>query len=364
MPRTSRFYRCLARRRGIIIRSADLQDPEGLIRNITEHPALDEVTRNPLFLSTAIAVWRTSSALPATIYALLATFVLDVERGIHGTELSSVAHGQHRRYLEAFAQSLIDSHTTRLSFEETLRIVARCSNALLSENAIGSCPDAIRILDALLDHHLLVRTVSGTPTIGFFHQRFQEWFGAEHLARKITGATPSAIYELQADVVNFDAWTESLLLLADRFGEEQRDDLQASLVRCVLPVDLLFAAQLCGVMSAGGWETVHEEIERPVRTLASDPAVAVREYGLAAAAATRRADFSSLVWAELREADVSVGTPFIRLLRDTASAAWVRIGSNSSQLGCSAPIGIRAFGGLSGRASGVPCSCCGGAVRR
>ena len=132
---------------------------------------------------------------------------------------------------------------------------------------------------------------------------FRSGSGREHLARKITGATPSAIYELQADVVNFDAWTESLLLLADRFGEEQRDDLQASLVRCVLPVDLLFAAQLCGVMSAGGWETVHEEIERPVRTLASDPAVAVREYGLAAAAATRRADFSSLVWAELREAD-------------------------------------------------------------
>src|SRR5690606_29002677 len=123
---------------------------------------------------------------------------------------------------------------------------------------IDGSPDANAVLEALVNHHLLIAGAGARRTVGFVHQRFQEWFGAEHLAQlHSTGRAEGSRIQEICDRV---AWGESLGFLMDRWKAEREDGLAERLVRLALPVDPSLAVGLTARAAPAVWNSLKPDL--------------------------------------------------------------------------------------------------------
>jgi len=295
--------------RRLIVETAKISAPARLLRQIEADPELNEITRIPLFLSTAIAVTEGGQELRGSGYELLAAFINHAERDPHRTALENVTHGMYRRYLEAMAEALIVSGTTRLRWDDALSALARCASQLRQDALIGDLPDAQAVLQTLIDHHLLVASMGHTRTTGFLHQRFQEWFGAQHLERcvsRVAAQGNERLNQFQGRVLDQPIWGEAVSLLAQRYAADGRDAEATDLIRWAWPIDIGLAAHLTSLVSDSAWEAVQEDMEPTLRSLVQESDGDVRDYALRAIAITQRPAFADVMWSRLRDSDLQV----------------------------------------------------------
>lgn len=285
-----------------ILEMYDLPDSRAFLETVEQSPELDELTRTPLFLAAAIEIGRGGGALPEDSYGLLAGFVARAEQRSHGDALAAECRGQHREYLAALASELLVRGTTRIPQEDAAVVVGDTTTLLRERGLVGDPPDAAAVLRTLVDHHLLIAGSGARKTVGFIHQRFQEWFGAEHLRRLIqTDGIDS--HWFQSEVCDRVAWGESLVLLMDKWRREGENDHAEQLLMLAFPVDPALAVTLAARASSEVWEMVGPDLETLTRRFSESGVPTVAEYGANLMVLSQKPSFSEDVRRALHSED-------------------------------------------------------------
>ncbi len=301
-PANIHIERLETHQRRAIIHKADLSGPATLIQTIEHQPALEEITRIPLFLSGVIKLARQGKNIPGSKYGILRELVDSTEsHPDHKAALfGGPCKGQHKSYLVQIAASMCSNGTTTVGSQELLSSIGACSKNLLGEGLIGSMPDARSVVASLISHHLLVSLDGPTQgSIRFAHQQFQEWFAGEWLYLRFVGIfnahDQNAVLDFQKQILNNPFWEEPLKFLAERLnpssGFESRSDYADHLIRWLIPVDLIFAAQLARLV---GWRTLtkgRNELAAAARSLYARTEPVSKQFGLVVMLATGSPDF-------------------------------------------------------------------------
>lgn len=296
-------------RRKVVIASG-LRDSESVSGTLLANSVLDDVTRTPLFLMSALDVLAAGEPLPETRFGILEAFVELTEKGEHGPTLSADTHGHHRTFMRAMAASLVRDGTTSCSNERAVSLVAAVSRGLVETTVLPEPVDAVHTLDVLADHYLLRRGHGSDQSVGFLHPWFQDWFASLHCLREFEEArSTDSLEEFQAELLGQPAWQAAVELSVESFLSRADYRSAAELVRSVLPLDLALAAALAGLGDPLWLEVgpdVREEILR-LQRLGSDGA---QELANACMLATRSPDFSShfLGLVESEDDQVRLGT--------------------------------------------------------
>ncbi len=288
-----------------VIAAAQLSNPAAIVDAIEHQPAIEQMTRTPLFLTGVIELARQGSTIPASRYGIIKALVEKTEvHPDHSAELiNGPSGGYHRHYLSHMASSMCRAGSTNLPEEQALRAIAECSKILREKRCIGDVPNAHALLESLVAHHLLVKSAySGKDSIRFVHQQFQEWFAVEWVYERLVETVESpedgAVFRFQRDILNNLAWEESLKFLAERLnpmhGWEEEARHADAWVRLTMPVDLIFAAELARLV---GWNTLiaaRTELNSALRTWYARSEEPHKECALAAMLATGSADFQDI----------------------------------------------------------------------
>lgn len=149
----------------------------------------------------------------------------------------------------------------------------------------------------------------GGPGYGFLHQQFQEWFASrwllEEVGRLSVRPDGQQIYRLQRDFLNQPAWTEAINFVMESLVAARATETAAALVRWMMPVNLIRAAELSQMADAGVWAAVRDELSRALRRW-HEMGGPHRVCALTAMLATGRPDFADLIWPQLEAGDQSM----------------------------------------------------------
>ncbi len=312
--------------RNRLIEGAGLEDSDGLQRRLSDEARLDRLTLNPLFLSIAIRLWFTGAELSASPYSLVRSFVDEIETGPeHATHLGAGARGQHRRYLERVAAATTDAGGSFISKESAVELVAETSQELQALGLISAPPDAVSLLDCLVDHHLLIRPSEQVSLVGFQHEAFQEWFAGEDLYRRLHARKEDDETEVwfQAEVLNQPDWTEPLRLLMDRLGGDD-SQLAARLVRWSVSVDLALACDLADSEAVRSEEGALEDLQKHLCSLLSSESPEASAFAASLILRSGLPGFESELWRRIESTEAGGAKDLLRssvLLRPEAFGA-------------------------------------------
>src|SRR5258708_619033 len=195
---------------------------------------------------------------------------------------------------------------TVLPVERTLAIIGTCSTGLVAAGRIGQAGAAAAIAESLAQHHALLYLPDGDPGYGFIHQQFQEWFASRWLLDEVRWlvARPEAreIYPLQRDYLNKPAWREAIPFVMESLVAGRETTSAAALVRWMMPVDLIRAAELANLGGPEVWAAVREEMGRALRAWHGLRG-SLRDCPLTPMLATGQADLADLIWPHLETDD-------------------------------------------------------------
>jgi len=297
-----------AAKREVAIKAANLADPESLFRQIAQSRILEQATKTPLFLATAVKLARAGRPIPDSRSGLLESCLADLEEADdHAAHLHMLpCQGYHYHYQTALAVEMSRAGTTTLPYSRVLEIIGASSISLTARGLIGQAAAATAIAESLAKHHALLYLPEGVPSYGFIHQQFQEWFASRWLLSEVQrlAAHPNShdIYLLQRDYLSQSAWQEVVIFVMESFVSDHTTDIASALVRWMMPVDLIRAAELVNLGDAAVWGTVREEMGRALRSWYS-LGDAHRDCALTAMLATGQADFADLIWSYIESDD-------------------------------------------------------------
>lgn len=271
-----------------------------LIAKLDASAVLSELADTPLILNHVVTLHEADLDIPETKLGILREVVLLIER--QDTHRIALDSPPLSRKAQAFLTDLAIFLTPRgqilIGEADAQQVVGRTLNRL----KMDAVPTAI--LSELCFHHLLESVENPALRFRFIHQRFQEFFAAQHLMNELAAlATPEGASGAQTFALiylNEPAWSEAAYMVASEIGRslEKADnpDLLKSgtdLVRLALTVDAIFAAELVRTCGSKVWPLVRGPLSRRLEELRSSPIAAFRESGLAAMIATGSADYSS-----------------------------------------------------------------------
>ena len=133
-------------------------------------PGVRELVRTPLYL-TALLSLPVGEPVPRTKEEVLRRFVEAHERQAQHTEpLKVVTHGLQDVFLSALAVTATRAANTSITDSNARRSVSQTDELLVADGQITIKPQPNEVLDALVSHHVLVRT--GEPVrYRFQHQQ-------------------------------------------------------------------------------------------------------------------------------------------------------------------------------------------------
>lgn len=301
-----------------LIRAASLANAEDLFGYLTGRPSLDQITDTPLFLTAAIRLARSGITLPETRSGLLQRCIEEVEQNDdHRLALNAApCHGFHRIYLAAIAATMTRLGRTTLSQTEVQTAIADSSRMLREAGHLSDHGSSSAIADCLVRHHLVVLSPSDDGSHSFVHQQFQERFAADWLLVRIRDLAASnnaeEILRFQQEILDHSTWGEALVFAVEDLVASGLLDAAAALVRWMMPVDLVAAAELAGAGGPALWSRIGTDLSTALRRWHARGGHAHEEGALAGMIATGAPDFSDFIWALLENADEQ---EFFRALR-------------------------------------------------
>lgn len=185
---------------------------------------------------------------------------------------------------------------------EAFAEIGRCSQDLQGRGLVTQEP-AAAIANSLVRHHALVSPPGAEVKYGFVHQQFQEWFagqGVVETVRRIGTAVAGAdVFALQLDILNRPQWREPLIFAVEDLASAGALDHAAQIVRWMMPIDPIAAAELCGVGGEALWALVRGELSKLLRDWYALGDDAGRACSVLAMLATGAPDFEDLLWREI-----------------------------------------------------------------
>jgi hypothetical protein len=310
---------------------------EDLIRQLNDDQVLNDLTRTPLILAEVASLFEAGRAIPASKLGVLdaVTRLMEDSAG-HQAELADdPLYGTARSYLEELGSRLVASGGVQITDIDARQVVSSVSRALHDSGQIGDAPNPGAVLTALCSHHVLEPSSYPDVSYTFFHQQFQELFGALRLKHELAAIvhTGNGDAEFSAKYVNEPAWSEPVYMLAEFIGHNTGDQalpnavaMGTKLVGMALSLDPIFAAELARLCGAEVWATVRDHVGARLRHLYSSQNGVLRKVGLAAMIASGSEDFRDVLVPLLSSADQSVRLETYRtwepLMLSSLGDAW------------------------------------------
>jgi hypothetical protein len=265
-------------------------------------PILRELTNTPLILNHVVTLHVEGLEIPNTKMGVLREVVSLVERlENHRIALdSSPLSGKASVFLTDLAVFLTARGQTLIGETDAREVVRRALSGLKMDG------DPATILRELCDHHLFEPIGNTAPRFRFVHQRFQEFFAAQHLMNQIatlvTADGDAGAKTFALAYLNDPGWAEAVYMVADEIGAtldkaDNSDVLKRGvlLVELALTADAIFAAELACSCGPKVWPLVRGLVSKRLAELRASPTAAFQEAGLAAMIATGSADFSGIL---------------------------------------------------------------------
>lgn len=240
---------------------------ERIIDEAWRTPGVRELVTIPLYL-TALLALPDGQPFPKTKEEILRRFVLVHEQHPdHAEPLMDALKGLQTEFLSALAVTATLANTS-IAEVYARRSVAETEQFLVKDGQLTINLQTIDVLDALISHHVLVRT--GEPAgYSFQHQQFQEWYASNHVERAMLESVNNAdaLQKLKADILNFARWEEPILFAVERMARGGRRQQQACGVAILgaLEVDPILAAEMVYRATDSVWAQVSEPIQEFVR---------------------------------------------------------------------------------------------------
>jgi hypothetical protein len=223
-----------------------------------------ELVTIPLYL-TALLALAENAPFPTTKEELLSRFVAAHEQGSqHAEALTLVTHGLHQRFLEDLAVAGTRAANTTIAESSARRSISKTDETLVTDGQITDKPQPNAVLDALVNHHVLVRASDGNG-FSFQHQQFQEWFASHFVERLVLASIGDSVSRdlLQNDVLNMPAWEESILFACERLarGSQRQQEACGAAILTAFHVDPMLAAEMIFRSTDVVWAYVSETIQ-------------------------------------------------------------------------------------------------------
>jgi hypothetical protein len=223
-----------------------------------------ELVTIPLYL-TALLALPAGAPFPTTKEEVLRRFVAVHEEDTQRAEaLAEVTHGLHQRFLEDLAATATRAANTTIAETVARKSVSETEDALVAEGQITEQPQPNTVLEALVSHHVLMRT--GDPAgYSFQHQQFQEWYSSHFVERLMLASIGDAASreKLKADVLNQPAWEESILFACERLarGDPKQQEACGAAILAAFKVDPILAAEMIFRSTDAVWTHVGSTIQ-------------------------------------------------------------------------------------------------------
>jgi len=238
---------------------------EAILDHAWRTAGVRELVAIPLYL-TALLARIPGDTLPTTKEEVLRLFIDEHERAADKAEaLRAAIFGFHPEMLTAVAVEATRAANTTITNRRACATLKQAEDRLSAEGQITSPPQPTTILDALVSHHLLVRSgAEAGGSISFQHQQFQEWYASFEVERLMRAAAgdPAIRKELNAGVLNLRAWEEPILFASERVSRADETGLQAvtTAVLETMAIDPMLGAEMIYRSSSGVWEAIREKI--------------------------------------------------------------------------------------------------------
>ena len=247
-----------------IARALRGEEGEGIVDRAWRTSGVRELVTVPLYL-TALLALPEDEEFPRTKEEVLRRFVALHEKGYQRSEaLAEATGGFHARYLQELGRTATRAANTTIGESTARRSVSDAAAALEREGQIAVKPQPNTVLDALVNHHVLVRE-KDPGGFAFQHQQFQEWY-ASHVVEELMAKSVSdrgSRDTLRAEILNEREWEEPILFACERLarGDEAEQEVCGESILAALEVDPMLAAEMVWRSSEVVWQRVSPRVE-------------------------------------------------------------------------------------------------------
>lgn len=289
-------------------------DGGALLEHAWRTPGVRELISVPLYLTALIAA-TPSGAMPGTKEEVLRLFVEEHERGPGKVEaLQAAALGFHRDMLAGLAVAATTAANTAIEITRARTVVNEVSSQLAATGQISVRPQPSAVLDALVNHHTLIRL--GADGVSFQHQQFQEWhasFEVENLMLSAARGGAAATAKCD-DVLNMPAWEEPVLFACERSSRSGSPGIEAVAVavRRALAIDPMLAAEMIYRASDAVWDRVRDQVLAFAQRWHTPGQV---DRAVRFMITTGRPEFASSIWPLIANSDSQIYLSALRAAR-------------------------------------------------
>lgn len=227
-----------------------------------------ELVTIPLYLTTLLSL-PDGQPFPKTKEEILRRFVQAHEQQAdHAEPLKEAVKGLQTEFLSALAVTATQAANTSIPETHARRSVAQTDDWLIEDGQLTIKLQTTDVLDALVSHHVLVRT--GEPAgYSFQHQQFQEWYASNDVERVMLASVgdASALQKLKADILNATPWEEPILFAVERMarGDQRQQKACGVAILAAFEVDPILAAEMIFRATDAVWAQITVTIQRLVR---------------------------------------------------------------------------------------------------
>lgn len=278
-------------------------------------PGVRELVTIPLYL-TALLSLPEGQPFPKTKEEILRRFVQAHEQQAdHAEALTEAVKGFQTEFLSALAVMATQATTTSIPEANANRSVAQTDLLLVKDGQLAIKLQTTDVLDALVSHHVLVRT--GDPAgYSFQHQQFQEWFASNDVERAMleSVADAGALRKLKADILNLRPWEEPILFAVERMarGDQRQRQACGVAILAALEVDPILAAEMIYRATDPVLAQISEKIQTFVRRWHTPGKL---DRSVRFMITSGRPEFRDLVWPLVTSEDNQTSLPALRAAR-------------------------------------------------
>lgn len=230
-------------------------------------PGVRELVTIPLYLTKLLSL-PDGQPFPKTKEEVLHRFVrVHEQQADHAEPLQDAVKGLQTEFLSALARTATQAANTSIPQTDARRTVAQTDDLLVKDGQLTIKLQTTDVLDALVSHHVLVRT--GEPAgYSFQHQQFQEWYASNDVERAMLESigNADALQKLKVDILNLTPWEEPTLFAVERMarGDQRQQQACGVAILAAFEVDPILAAEMIFRATDAVWAQISGPIQKLV----------------------------------------------------------------------------------------------------
>jgi hypothetical protein len=240
---------------------------ESILDHAWRTPGIRDLVGIPLYLTTVLA-HTVGDRLPTTKEEVFRLFISEHERAANKAEaLFAATYGFHGDMLAAIAVEATKSGSVIVPDNRARAAIKLTEDQLIVKGQLSDAPQPTAILEALISHHILVRSGMTSGSVSFQHQQFQEFYAAAEVEALMRASADGDLHGrglLRKEVLNEYAWEESILFACERTSrtDEAGAKAVAAAVREALTIDPMLAAEMIYRSSPELWARTKDDVIR------------------------------------------------------------------------------------------------------